>query len=133
MGYLLDTNILSALLDEPTGPVSQCIERAGVKNIFTSVVVAAEIRFGAAKKGSARLSERVEQLLLRLRVAALEPPADREYGRIRAELERVGTPIGGNDLLIAAQALTTGSILVTDNLREFSRVPDLRVENWLRG
>jgi tRNA(fMet)-specific endonuclease VapC len=131
MAYLLDTNILSALISDPQGPVARRIEREGAQNIFTSIVVAAEMRFGAAKRQSVRLSERVEQLLRRIRIDALEPPADEAYGRIRADLERVGSPIGGNDLLIAAQALSGGSVLVSDNTKEFSRVAGLKIENWL--
>jgi tRNA(fMet)-specific endonuclease VapC len=67
-----------------------------------------------------------------IEILPLTPPADRLYGDIRASLERVGTPIGGNDLLIAAHALASDCILVTDNEREFSRVEGLVVENWLR-
>jgi tRNA(fMet)-specific endonuclease VapC len=132
MAYLLDTNILSALIDQPDGAVAQRAERAGSRNVFTSIVVAGEIRFGAERKKSARLTERVEQLLERIQVAPLNPPADRAYGSIRATLEQAGTPIGANDTLIAAHALATDSILVTDNVREFSRVPGLKIENWLR-
>jgi tRNA(fMet)-specific endonuclease VapC len=131
MTYLLDTNILSALIIDPQGPVGRRIERAGARNVYTSIVVAAEMRFGAAKRQSERLTDRIEQLLRRIRIAALELPADEAYGHIRADLERAGTPIGGNDLLIAAQALASGSVLVSDNTREFSRVAGLKIENWL--
>lgn len=76
---------------------------------------------------------RVEQLLEAIEVLPPEPTADVHYGRIRAQLEKTGSPIGGNNLLIAAHALTVGAILVTDNAREFKRVKGLRVENWLRS
>lgn len=72
-------------------------------------------------------------MLASLDVLALEPPADLAYGLIRAELERRGEPIGPNDLLIAAQCLAGGLTLVTDNTREFARVPDLRIEDWTTG
>lgn len=130
MRFLLDTNVLSALIKDPSGPVTDRIREVGEGNVCTSVVVAAELRFGAAKKRSKRLSRQVEAVLAALDVLPLEPPVDAVYGRVRAQLERTGTPIGGNDLLIASQALEAGFVLVTDNVREFRRVPTLRVENW---
>lgn len=100
--------------------------------ICISLVVLAELRFGFAKKMSFRLMSRLESLLDELAVQAWAEPADRQYAEVRAALERAGTPIGANDLLIAAHALALDCILVTDNEREFSRVHGLRVENWLR-
>jgi tRNA(fMet)-specific endonuclease VapC len=132
MAFLLDTNILSALIDFPRGPVAQRAERAGSRNVFTSIINAGEVRFGAVRKNSARLTARVEELLERIEVAPLKPAADHAYGSLRAHLERAGTPIGSNDIWIAAHALATDSILVTDNVKEFSRVPGLKIENWLR-
>ena len=133
--YLLDTNILSDLLKNPQGKVAGKISSlpAGQRDsIATSIVVAAELRYGAAKSGSSILAARVDQLLDAIEILQLEAEADRHYGQIRAELEKAGTPIGGNDLLIAAQALTINAVLVTDNVREFKRVKGLMVENWLR-
>lgn len=75
--------------------------------------------------------DRVDKILSALAVVPLEPPADRHYGRIRHYLTRLGAPIGPNDLLIAAHALTLDLTVVTANEREFSRVPALKVENWL--
>jgi tRNA(fMet)-specific endonuclease VapC len=132
MPYLLDTNILSDIIRNPAGALAQRVERAGDRGIFTSIVVAAELRFGVAKGGAAWMTERVEALLRKLRVDALEAPADAKYGFLRAHLERAGTPISANDMFIAAHALATDSILVTDNIKEFSRVPGLKIENWLR-
>lgn len=131
-GFLLDTNILSALLLDPHGRVAAHIDRVGERSVATSLIVAAELRYGAAKKGSPRLSQRVEDLLGRLPVLPLEPPCDAVYGQIRSEWERRGVPIGANDLLIASHAIASGNTLVTDNVAEFSRVEGLRVENWLR-
>jgi tRNA(fMet)-specific endonuclease VapC len=82
--------------------------------------------------GSRRLADQVEAVLGALDVAAFESPADIIYGRLRAELEGAGRLIGPNDLLIAAHALALSCTLLTDNVREFSRVPGLAVENWLR-
>lgn len=130
--HILDTNILSDLVRNPQGVIAKRIAEVGEINVSTSVVVAAELRYGAEKKGSKRLSEQVEAILASLPALALEPPADLHYGKLRTHLERNGTPIGGNDMLIAAQTLSLNATLVTDNGREFERVPGLRVENWLR-
>lgn len=130
--YLLDTNIVSDLMRHPQGVIAKRIARVGEDAVCTSIVVACELRYGAAKKGSAPLTERVEQILSLLPILALEPEADRAYGALRAQLEQAGTPIGANDLLIASQALTLQLVLVTDNVREFERVPRLVVKSWLR-
>lgn len=130
-GYLLDTNIISDLIRSPDGPAARRIEQLGPKDIFTSIIVAAELRYGCARKGSPKLLARVEAILGTIPVLALDRPADVEYGRVRATLEALGQPIGMNDLLIAAHAQALGLTLVTDNTREFSRIPDLNVENWL--
>ena len=132
-GYLLDTNILSDLIRHPDGLVARRVEQVGQKEIFTSIIVAAELRYGCAKKGSAKLLERVQGLLETIPVLSLDMPTDAQYGLIRAELEAAGQPIGMNDLLIASHALALGLTLVTDNTGEFSRVRGLKVENWLRG
>ena len=131
MGYLLDTNILSDLIRNPFGPVAQRIEAVGAKAVCTSIIVAAELRYGSAKKGSPRLQARVEDILATIPVLPLEVPADVDYGRQRVQLEASGQPIGGNDLLIASQALALGLTLVTHNTREFSRIVGLQVEDWL--
>jgi tRNA(fMet)-specific endonuclease VapC len=131
-GYLLDTNIVSALMQAPHGRLSQRIARAGEANVFTSVIVAAELRFGAVRKRSRRLVAELDGILTQLQVKPLEPPATVHYGRLRSALEAAGTPIGANDLFLAAHALALDATLVTDNEREFARVEDLRLENWLR-
>lgn len=133
MSYLLDTNIVSALVRDPHGPVTKRIRKVGEANVCTSVIVAAELRYGAARKGSVRLFAQLEAVLGALEVLALEPPVDAIYGDVRAQLERAGQPIGGNDLLIASHALVLGYSVVTDNEREFARVPGLRIENWLQA
>ena len=130
--WLLDTNILSDLVRNPMGRVAENIRRCGETNVRTSIVVAAELRFGAAKKNSQRLTTQLEAILAVIEILPLTPPADHTYGSIRAALESAGTPIGGNDMLIAAHALASDCILVTDNEREFSRVEGLSIENWLR-
>ena len=130
-GYLLDTNIISDVIRNPHGHVARQIEKVGPKEIFTSIVVACELRYGCAKKGSSKLLAKVQELLEIVPVLSLDIPIDTKYGNIRAELEAAGQPIGMNDLLIAAHAQTLGLTLVTDNTNEFSRVRDLKIENWL--
>ena len=112
--YLLDTNILSDVIRRPDGIVSRHIERAGEAAICTSVVVAGELRYGAAKSDSPRIKE-----------------VDEAYGALRADLERTGSVIGANDLWIAAHALALDCTIVTANEREFGRVDGLALENWL--
>lgn len=129
--YLLDTNIILSLAKLPQGPVLKHLKRAGEGSVCTSIVVACELRFGLAQNGSSTLVTQVGAILAPLPVLLLEAPVDEHYGNIRVALEREGTPIGSNDLLIAAHASTLGLILVTDNLREFRRVAGLAVENWL--
>ena len=131
--YLLDTNIVSALVRDPHGVVAQRVRDVGEANVCTSIIVAAELRYGAAKKGSPRLVAQLELILGALEVLPFKPPADLFYGDIRAELERAGQLIGGNDLLIAAQALANAYTVVTHNQREFERVRGLQVEDWLRA
>ncbi|HUF79869.1 MAG TPA: type II toxin-antitoxin system VapC family toxin [Burkholderiales bacterium] len=129
--YLLDTNIVSDLVRHPAGRAVQRMAKAGESRVCTSIVVACELRFGAAKRGSARLARQLDRVLGLLEALPLDAPVEHRYAEIRLHLERAGTPIGPNDLLIAAQALALGLTLVTGNAREFMRVPGLAVENWL--
>ena len=131
--YLLDTNIISDLVRHPRGSVASKIASVGEGSICTSIVVAAELRYGAEKSQSNRLSERIDLILSALEILPFEPPADRHYGSIRNQLSRMGTPIGPNDLLIAAHSIAANLTLVTANIREFSRVPALGVENWMES
>jgi tRNA(fMet)-specific endonuclease VapC len=128
---MLDTNIISDLIRNPHGKAAKQIAKRGEQNICTSIIVAAELRYGCARNGSARLRKAVEDLLAEIDTLPFDVPADVEYGRIRAELEATGKPIGGNDLLIAAHACATGAIIVTANAAEFKRIRGLKLENWL--
>ena len=130
-GYLLDTNIISDLIRNPFGSAARRVEETNTREICTSIVVAAELRYGCAKKGSAKLLAKVESVLETIPVMPLDIPADTYYGGIRAELEAAGQTIGLNDLLIAAHAFALNLTLVTDNTREFQRIRGLNVENWL--
>ncbi len=131
MRHLLDTNIVSDLVRNPHGRVAQHIRKIGEAQVCTSIIVAAELRYGAAKKQSPRLTSQLEAVLGALEIVPFESPADATYGLLRAQLERAGRPIGANDLLIAAQALTLHYSVVTDNEREFAQIEGLRRENWL--
>ncbi len=132
MRYLLDTNILSDLVRNPQGRIAEHIRNVGEENVCTSIIVAAELRYGATKKGSPRLTTQLETVLGAIEVLPFEAPADAAYGLLRSQLERSGKPIGGNDMLIAAQAIAHGCVIVTDNEGEFARVGELTCENWLR-
>jgi tRNA(fMet)-specific endonuclease VapC len=130
--YLLDTNTVSDIVHNPNGRVIARMHHVGEHRTCVSIIVAGELRFGVAKGVSRGFAEKVEALLERLTVLPLAPPVDRFYAMVRADLSARGKPISANDMLIAAHALALDYVLVTDNVREFSRVKGLRVENWLR-
>jgi tRNA(fMet)-specific endonuclease VapC len=132
MRYLLDTNVVSDLIRNPQGRIAERIRKVGEAQICTSIIVAAELRYGATKKGSPRLAAQLEAVLGVLDVLPFEAPADAACGLIRTRLEQAGRPIGSNDLFIAAQAITLGYTIVTDNEAEFARIDGLPIENWLR-
>jgi len=129
--FLLDTNILSDLIRNPQGAAAQGLAEVADAKVCTSIVVACELRFGAAKRASPALTRRVESLLGNLPVLPLDADVDRHYAEIRTALESAGQCIGGNDLLIAAHARALDATLVTHNRREFERVPGLSVLDWL--
>ncbi len=129
--YLLDTNILSDLVRHPQGKIFQHIASVGEDSICTSIVVACELKFGAAKAKSLRLTQQVDKILEILPTLPLKPPVEETYAKIRTSLEQTGTPIGPNDLLIAAHTLVLDLTLVSANTREFGRVSGLKLENWL--
>ncbi len=129
--YLLDTNILSAAIKNPGGPVTERLRGLSGDDVCTSIVVASELRFGAVWRDSAVLTAKVDSLLASILVLPLEAGVDEHYADIRASLAKAGTPIGQNDLFIAAHVRALGLMLVTDNVREFERVPELKLENWL--
>ena len=132
LAYLLDTDILSDLVRNPQGVAAAQITKAGEDTVCTSIIVAAELRYGAAKANSAKLADRVDLILSALEILPLKKPADHQYAALRHHLTSQGTLIGPNDLLIAAHALAGGLTVVTANVGEFSRVPGLKVENWLQ-
>jgi tRNA(fMet)-specific endonuclease VapC len=132
MAFLLDTNILSDLMRYPRGRVADKIAAVGEGQICTSIVVTAELWYGATKKASPRLTAQLMEVLRGIEVLRLESPVDVIYGELRTRLERRGSPISANDMLIAAQVMALRHTLVTNNEREFSRIDGLAIENWLR-
>jgi tRNA(fMet)-specific endonuclease VapC len=131
MRFMLDTNVISDMIRNPAGKAASAMVREGDAAVCTSIVVASELRYGCARKGSAKLLKKVEDLLAEIPVLPLDVPVDAEYGSLRAELEAAGQPIGHNDLFIAAHACVLGTTLVTANVGEFARIRKLKVENWL--
>jgi tRNA(fMet)-specific endonuclease VapC len=131
MAYLLDTNIvIAAMKGRPE--VRTRLEAIPLSQILLSVVVLGELEFGVEKSvHPARNRSYLEELRETLPLMSLDDATSRNYGRIRADLEKRGAKIGANDLWLAAQAITEQAILVTDNVREFSRVPGLQFENWI--
>lgn len=128
---MIDTNVISHLMRYPEGIVGQRIRQYAVSETGVSIIVVSELRYGAARVNSERLTRQIDWALSKVTPLTVDEDVAEHYANIRAQLERRGTPIGANDTFIAAHALALDLTLVTDNVREFSRVPDLRVENWL--
>ena len=132
--YLLDTNIISALMKDRTGAITANVrawaQRLPDCRLVTSVVVQYELLFGLARHGTSRLQTAYDIQMNKLPVLPLDEAVGPHYARLRTHLEKAGTPIGANDTLIAAHALALGATLITADA-EFSRVPDLALENWL--
>lgn len=128
---MLDTNIVSDLVRNPSGRTAQRLALVGEDAVCISIIVAAELRFGVAKRGSQRLATQMDRVLATMNIMPFEAPADAVYGLVRTRLELAGTPISANDLFIAAHALTLHVTLVTHNTGEFRRMPGLVVEDWL--
>lgn len=128
---MLDTNIVSHLLRFPTGQVNAHLRQLGEGRSCVSIIAAAELLFGARRVQSARLERDIRAILSVVPPVPFEEPSDSTYADVRFMLEAAGTPIGPNDLLIAAHALSLDLTLVTANVREFSRVPGLKLDNWL--
>lgn len=132
--YLLDTNTVSYFLRDHSPTLSSRLMAIQPEALAVSVITAGELRFGLKKLGPGQrataLGHRLDQLLETLTVLSMPPETSGHYAATRAYLEAKGTPIGGNDLWIAAHALTCKRTLITNNLREFERVPGLKVEDW---
>jgi len=130
---LLDTNICIHIINARPAAVLERFRQYRMGEIGVCSVVAAELAYGVIKSGSSRNRQALEMFLAPLIILSLDEAAIWAYGELRAELERRGTPIGSLDTMIAAHALSEKAPLVTNNTREFARVPGLRLENWLPG
>lgn len=128
---MLDTNIVSHIMRFPNSAAGDRLASYPPNQLAISSVVLAELRFGAVRVGSRRLQEQIVFALKTVATLPFDTAAAEHYADLRAHLERAGTMIGSNDLFIAAHARSLDATLITDNIREFSRVPNLRVENWL--
>jgi tRNA(fMet)-specific endonuclease VapC len=133
MRYLLDTNICIQIIRRKPSELLSRLTALPVGDVGLSTITVAELHVGVQKsRDPARNAEALTMFLLPLEIADFGYAAAEAYGRIRATLEAAGTPIGPLDTLIAGHAVSLNAILVTDNVAEFSRVPGLRIENWLR-
>ncbi len=132
MKVMLDTSICIYIIKQKPRSVLERFAAFPVGDLGISVITLAELEYGASKSGEPdRNREALEQFVSPLEIAVLDRLATSVYGKIRALLEKRGLPIGSMDLLIAAHALSLNVRLVTNNMREFKRVPGLRVENWV--
>lgn len=132
MMFMLDTNICVAVIRRKHRPVIRRLTQQTPGTVSISSITVAELTYGVAKSTRPEQNRAaLQQFLLPLDVLDFGLEAAEAYGDIRAYLERQGLPIGGMDILIGSHALSTNCILVTDNTREFARIPNLRVENWL--
>jgi tRNA(fMet)-specific endonuclease VapC len=128
---LLDTDICIYVINRRRPETLERLKGYQVGDVGVSAITYAELRFGIENSSRREQNmERLERFLLPLQVVPFDAEAGRWYGRIRTQLRRAGVPIGGNDLLIAAHALSLGVTVVTNNVREFERVSGLRVERW---
>ena len=128
---LLDTNICIHTINTRPAAVLQRFRQYRMGEICICSVVAADLAYGVAKSGSSRNRQALEMFLAPLSICPFDEAAAWAYGELRADLERRGTPIGSLDTMIAAHALSQQAALVTNNTREFARVPGLHLENWV--
>jgi tRNA(fMet)-specific endonuclease VapC len=133
MRYMLDTDICIYTINERSPAVLRAVAQFQSAGLGISSVTAAELYFGVARTGSQRNLDALRRLVATLEVASFDVAAAEVSGSLRAWLASQGTPIGPYDTLIAAHAHALGVTLVTNNTREFERVPGLRVENWASG
>jgi tRNA(fMet)-specific endonuclease VapC len=131
MRFMLDTNICIYAIKQRPPEVLAALRAQEVAGLGLSSVTVAELAVGVAKSGSARNQRALEQFLEPLEIADFDRSAALAYGRLRAALEAAGTPIGPLDTQVVAHALALGVILVSNNQREFARVPGLRLEDWV--
>jgi tRNA(fMet)-specific endonuclease VapC len=131
--YMLDTNAISEMVRNPEGLLATRATALDDAVLCTSAIVVSELRFGLRKKGAVSLARQVEAVLGEIEILPYEAQVSLAYAETRSALEKKGRPIGSTDLFIAAHALALDLTLVTANIREFSRVEGLKVENWMEA
>lgn len=129
--YLLDTNICIYIINRKPPEIFQHFSKLAASTVGISAITGAELAFGVAKSASSRNQEALAKFLVPLEILPFDHRAMHIYGQLRRNLEKAGTPIGALDTLIAAHALALGVTLVSNNVREFARVPGLPLENWV--
>lgn len=132
MRYLLDTNIVSEAIKKPNGKIARKLSRLKANSFGLSAIVLCEILYGVGKNPSEKIAKQIRRGMQSIPVLDFPAGAAQTCGMIRSDLERRGLPIGSNDLLIAAHAIHANLTLVSDNVKEFERVPGLKLENWMR-
>ena len=133
MNYLLDTNIYVLLIRQKSPSILAHLTTYGIVDVGISSITAAELQYGVHKSSQVHQNQQaLDQFLLPLTILPFDAAAALSYGQIRADLERRGLPIGSLDTLIAAHALSAQLTLVTNNVREFSRVAGLKIEDWTK-
>jgi tRNA(fMet)-specific endonuclease VapC len=132
--YLLDTNICIYIAKNRPDTVLKRFQQLGVGEVAMSVITHGELCFGACKSRRREEAQKaLREIATMIPILPLTSKVGERYGEIRSELEKSGRPIGNNDMWIAAHALALGVVLVTNNAREFERIPDLEAENWVEG
>ncbi len=129
--WLLDTDTCSYILRDRPPQVLERLDKVARDDVALSSIVCAELRYGAARLKSKKLAATIEAWLGLFTILPWDDAASKAYARVRAGLEAGGKPIGNLDMLIAAHAVATGTVLVTNNIRHFSQVQGLRIENWV--
>ena len=129
--YMLDTNAIAEMVRNPDGLLAARATALDETVLCTSAIVVSELRYGLQKKGAASLARRVEAVLGEIEILPYDAPVSLAYAETRSTLEKNGRPIGSTDIFIAAHALSLDLTLVTANIRDFSRVEGLKVENWM--
>jgi tRNA(fMet)-specific endonuclease VapC len=131
MKYMLDTNIYIYLIKQKPTAVLTRLRTTNISEISISSITLSELFYGVSKSSKPEQNFlALTQFVAPLEILPFNGEAAQYYGNLRAHLEKQGTPIGSLDMLIAAHALSLGSILVTNNVKEFRRVPNLNIENW---
>ena len=131
MRYMLDTNICIYAIRQKPEKVFQKLQEVDPEDVCVSSVTYAELVHGVEKSAAVEKNRlALSVLLASIEILSFDVDAADCYGKIRADLEKKGTPIGSLDMMIAGHAMSMGYTVVTNNVKEFSRVPDLKIENW---